>query len=264
MEQLTPYNTKKVLGISYTKLVTVLAAVFALGSGVGVAGFEVHRQYGEYGANFDGRTHTIERVNDGDTAITTDGISVRILGIDAPELGECYGTESKQALESLLLGKQVRFVKDVTAEDNFNRLLRYGFVMTDHPTDDNINISTYMVKNGYARYAPSGPNKLFQVLLTNAQGEARNAQRGLHKTCVEQTDIVSQPSHECKIKGNVADGTKRKTYFYPGCPNYNTVKVERSKGEQYFCSEVRSRNRRLRSCLAMSENIAISTIRVLR
>ena len=236
---ITPKNAKELTGLSYPKLLAIAGALFVSG---GIGGFELHRQYANYGANFDGITHTIERVPDGDTLITESGIGVRILGLDAPELDQCYGPEAKVALEELVLGKRIRFVKDVTAEDRFDRLLRYVYVMSDHPEEDNIHVSEYMVKNGFGRYYSSAPDKLFQALLTNAQGEARNAGRGLHGACEQETDIVSQPSPDCNIKGNVADGTKKKSYFYPGCPNYATVKVERSKGERYFCSESEARD----------------------
>ena len=57
-------------------------------------------------------------IADGDTftLLTTDKqqVKIRLAEIDAPESGQPYGNESKQALSDLIFGKDVRVVEQTT------------------------------------------------------------------------------------------------------------------------------------------------------
>jgi len=65
----------------------------------------------------------VARVIDGDTIVITDGTKVRLLGIDAPERGECgYSTATKK-LKALVEGKTVNLVG--TKTDKYDRRLAY-------------------------------------------------------------------------------------------------------------------------------------------
>ena len=68
---------------------------------------------------------TVAQVVDGDTLKLESGQLVRLIGINAPELGSCYGSEAQKALVDLVQGKQVRLAKDISGKDKFDRLLRY-------------------------------------------------------------------------------------------------------------------------------------------
>jgi micrococcal nuclease len=46
-------------------------------------------------------------VHDGDTLTTCDGLKVRLLGIDAPELAQRFGPPSRKTLKSLVQGQSV-------------------------------------------------------------------------------------------------------------------------------------------------------------
>lgn len=50
----------------------------------------------------------VVRVIDGDTFELKDGRRVRLLGVDAPEIGFCGANEAKKLLEDLVLGKKVK------------------------------------------------------------------------------------------------------------------------------------------------------------
>jgi len=93
------------------------------------------------------------RVHDGDslTLVGADGleISVRLRGIDAPELGQAYGYEAKQALQSLLnsgtvglsepeKGKYGRYVADVYLGDTW---VNQAMVAEGHAWCDQVNSS---------------------------------------------------------------------------------------------------------------------------
>lgn len=86
-------------------------------------------------------------VADGDTMtiLTTDNerIKIRLLGIDAPERGQDFGTKARQHLNELCYGKTVIVEKD--GKDQYGRLLGVVYV-------EGINVNENMVRNGLAWY----------------------------------------------------------------------------------------------------------------
>ena len=97
----------------------------------------------------------VVKVNDGDT-FTIDHLSgmmnrrtniIRLARIDAPELkGKDFvkGIISRDALRSLILGKQIKF--HIVTMGKYHRIIGEVYV------DDTINVSDWMVRNGYAVY----------------------------------------------------------------------------------------------------------------
>jgi len=84
--------------------------------------------------NFENYESSAINVIDGDTFEINGGIKVRLIGIDTPEMKnknrtiDCFATEAKQKVESLLNGKEVVLVKDVSETDKYGRLLRYVYL----------------------------------------------------------------------------------------------------------------------------------------
>ncbi len=70
-------------------------------------------------------THVVSRVVDGDTLELGNGETVRVVGIDTPEVGECGFEESAAALGRLTQGKQVTLTASDEDRDQYGRLLRY-------------------------------------------------------------------------------------------------------------------------------------------
>ena len=110
-------------------------------------------------------------VHDGDTLtvlIDHRQVRVRLTEIDAPELGQPFGTRSRQSLSELCFGKQATL--EVRGQDRFHRTLTQ---VTCAGTDANAE----QVRRGYAwifvRY--TGPNSPLYAL----ESEARSAHRGL-------------------------------------------------------------------------------------
>jgi micrococcal nuclease len=170
-------------------------------------------------------------------------VRIRLSEIDAPEVGECYFEESKNALQKVLLGEKLKLEKNISGVDNFGRLIRYVFVLKPGAKDDNIFVNKYMLENGYAKYFPD-ENVSYQKELVIAESVAKAKVVGLWKECKnEKNDArkesigISPSDPNCAIKGNVSDTGFGKVYFPPHCANYNKVIVEPSKGERYFCSE---------------------------
>ena len=124
----------------------------------------------------------VSKVYDGDTITMADGLKIRLLQIDAPELGEreCYADKSKATLISLLSKKgTIRLKADpVSASyDRYGRELRYIFV-------GNTNVNLEMVKLGAAApYFYQGEKGRYSAAMLKAAENAKLYKVGLWKDC---------------------------------------------------------------------------------
>lgn len=95
-------------------------------------------------------TGTVLAVTDGDTIkVLLDGatVDVRLIGINAPEILECWGQESQLHLASLVEDREVLLVEGPVDIDPFGRLLRYVYLETaNSPTY----VNAAMVQTGNA------------------------------------------------------------------------------------------------------------------
>ncbi|OGP26553.1 MAG: hypothetical protein A2X91_01995 [Deltaproteobacteria bacterium GWB2_65_81] len=132
-------------------------------------------------------TGVVEEVVDGDTLrVRTSGnaeaVTVRLIGIDAPErshptLGkEFLSDESAAHLASLCRGKTVRMEKDGEETDTYDRLLRYVFLT---PSDGRL-LNEEMLRVGMARAYTRFPHSRTDAFLA-AEADARRKGRGLWK-----------------------------------------------------------------------------------
>ncbi len=71
------------------------------------------------------RTYLVTRVVDGDTIGLGNGETVRLVGIDTPETGDCGSLKAAQHLSDLVLWKRVRLTVSDEDRDGYGRLLRY-------------------------------------------------------------------------------------------------------------------------------------------
>jgi len=166
----------------------------------------------------------VKDIIDGDTFITSNNQRVRLFGADAPELGNCYSSEAKSYLESLILNKKV-----ILAEP---RVDVYGRVVAlVYQNNQLINID--MVKNGYARY--EGETSSQKDKFQQANSFARENNLGIYNSFCYQSENPNNPN--CNIKGNIEKSIGTKTYHLPNCGEYNRTIIETSLGEQWFCSE---------------------------
>lgn len=97
---------------------------------------------------------------------------VRILGINAPERGECLAEGATAALERLVDGAEVDLVADRSDRDRYGRLLRYVEVEGD-------DVGVALVRDGYAVVRVSEPDTARVATLRDAEAEARNDRRGM-------------------------------------------------------------------------------------
>jgi endonuclease YncB( thermonuclease family) len=89
---------------------------------------------------------TIDRVVDGDTVVTSTGVTVRIIGIDAPESGACGSEQAAVLLRDLVEGKAVTLVNPISVDDTdkYGRILRYV------DTDANVDVAIRLLDAGLA------------------------------------------------------------------------------------------------------------------
>ncbi|MCR4334519.1 MAG: thermonuclease family protein [Patescibacteria group bacterium] len=222
--------------ISITALVAILAAT-------GYGGYTVIKESDLAGMRSgQAPLYKVARVIDGDTFELQDGDVVRLLGIDAPEKGQCFYKESKDALIKLVEGKEVELRKDVTGTDDFSRLLRYAILPSKNILNNSVLVDEYMVEGGYADIRSDPRDKLFYGILLEKHEQAQKSNKGLWGACDYEPSEHSQKdiaplNKNCTIKGNISTGSFGKTYFVESCNNYAQVKVDPTRGEQYFCSE---------------------------
>jgi micrococcal nuclease len=109
-------------------------------------------------------------VIDGDTFRLKTGETVRLIGIDAPELSQPGGEESREYLTHLILNKGISLEKGYEDRDKYNRLLRFVYV-------DDVCVNEEMIKQGYAeaRYLTDSIREYYIQL----EIEAETAKAGL-------------------------------------------------------------------------------------
>jgi micrococcal nuclease len=133
-------------------------------------------------------------VVDGDTIQLETGESVRLIGIDTPEMHESdklyrdsertrqdikvikkLGERAYQFTKKLVEGKRVSLEFDVEKYDRYNRLLAYVYLK------DGTFVNAEIVKQGYASLMTIPPNVKYADLFSKLYREARENKRGLWK-----------------------------------------------------------------------------------
>ena len=117
-------------------------------------------------------TERVTEVVDGDTFKTETGRTVRLLGINAPEIHDPGGDIAKQVLTYLIKGKNVRLEGDVTDKDDYGRLLRYVFVNGDF-------VNAEMIRMGYAELRFYPPDTLYYTEMRESEKIAIRNRQGL-------------------------------------------------------------------------------------
>lgn len=169
-------------------------------------------------------------VIDGDTFKIKDNNEnrrVRLIGVDAPEIGKCLGQEAKDKLTKLVLGKDVALTDQFS--DPYGRIMANVFVNNQY-----VNNEMLILGLGRMDYYENP----YRDELKNAYGEARTKKLGLFSgICLSTVPPKSSTGVFCTIKGNIDDNTGKKYYFLTTCKNYSQVTIDLSTDDQWFCSE---------------------------
>lgn len=119
----------------------------------------------------------VAAITDGDTIEVSleDGSreTVRLIGINSPESGECWASEATVALGDLIpVGTEVGLTVDESNRDQFGRLLRYVWV-------GSTSVNEEMVRRGAALSRRYPPDTAMAGPLDAAQSNARAEEAGL-------------------------------------------------------------------------------------
>jgi len=165
---------------------------------------------------------TCIEVTDGDTIkVEIDGetYKVRYIGIDTPELHhptqpvEEYAQEAYEFNKSLVEGKKVRLVKDISEVDRYNRLLRYVYV-------GDLFVNAELVKQGYANASPYPPDVAYEDEFRELETQARNDLLGLWAPDLkvkEPPKTAEEPKEEEKKEITVYVTNTGSKYHRAGC-----------------------------------------------
>lgn len=194
------------------KIIITLALLFSIG-------------LNGYFINSKNKEMTVTEVHDGDTFTLGSGDRVRLLGIDAPESGNCGATQSASLLKSLVLNKVVKITDE--KRDNYGR--RMGLVWKG-----NTLVNEKILSEGWARpnYDPNSKSED----LKSAYKKAKDSARGIYSTVCKKVNPIP-PSKNCTIKGNIDTATGDHFYHFPTCRHYNQIVLDLDIGEGFFCSE---------------------------
>jgi len=238
-------TNKKIVQTSKPNTMKLIASIGFLMAASGLTGYKLVK-VGNYGGTEE-NLHRVERVVDGDTfevaGANAEKITVRILNMAAPDKGECFYVEAKEALSELILDKQVKLEKDVSGADDFGRLLRHVYLSSGTEKDDNLIVSKEMIKNGWAQALPVLPDVKYKTYLARFGTEAEKANLGVWGGCEElprnfaESENAQPLDEKCVIKGNISKNNPEKLYFLPECPSYSQVRINLKNGERYFCTE---------------------------
>jgi endonuclease YncB( thermonuclease family) len=126
---------------------------------------------------------TVVDLVDGDTLVlSVDGseVRVRLLSIDTPEadLDQCFAGAATSFVTAVAPpGAQLELEQDVTDVDPFGRLLRYAYL------PDGSMLNEQLVRGGFARVAPEGPDRRYLERLRDAEAIARRQGVGIWGEC---------------------------------------------------------------------------------
>ncbi|MFP4155507.1 MAG: thermonuclease family protein [Halothiobacillaceae bacterium] len=139
------------------------------------------------------RRLVVGHVQDGDTLRARSGEWVRLVGIDAPELGrngkpdEPLAREAAQALRALSkqAGNRLIVQEGRESADRHGRVLAYLFA------PDGTNLQRELLERGLVMQVFIGENEAFADCLTPFEAEARQARRGIWSLPEYQPGLAS-------------------------------------------------------------------------
>lgn len=139
---------------------------------------------------------TIASVVDGDTVLLDDGRSVRLVGLNAPELArpEAYAhhdwqrhpqplaLEAQAALTRLIAHAEVYLYPSVSGYDRYKRQLAHLFIAKnalDTEVKKMTNLAAQLIQQGYAYAIAIAPNLHFSACYFASEKQARTAEKGV-------------------------------------------------------------------------------------
>jgi len=182
--------------------------------------------------------YQIKKIYDGDTILLTNGLKVRLLGINTPEverrnkLAQVGGEVAKSWLQKRLKNKKVRLESDVEKKDKYGRLLAHIF------TENKEHINIELVKQGLASVNIHPPNLKYTDELIKAEQQAEQARLGIwnyQEYAPKQLSQITQQRVKGwqRITGVINNIRYSRRYIYLNFTDTFALKIER-KAEGLF------------------------------
>ncbi len=185
-----------------------------------------------------GDSARIARALDGDSLRLSDGRQLRLIGINAPELGtdpaaaEPFARAAQARLEELTLGRTLRLDFDLERADRYGRLLAYVVL------PDGTDVQERLLAEGLARAIAVPPNigRLKRYLAR--EQEARGAGRGLwtaEGSGFRSAESLAPGDTGFRLVRDTvtAVGASRRLHYFDLGPRLS-VQVPREDWERYF------------------------------
>jgi micrococcal nuclease len=166
----------------------VLLVIFLFG--VGILGYlkNTEQKNSQEVAGESSQSIAVSSVIDGDTLKLSDGITIRLIGINTPEKGQPYFELAKSKLEALTAAGDLDIQFDLEKLDRYGRTLAYLY-----SAEKFINLE--LVKSGVAVVETIPPNVIHAEEFSRAQQESRNNCRGIWEgLCSDDTSVCVQIS----------------------------------------------------------------------
>lgn len=168
---------------------------------------------------------SIERVVDGDTVKLSNGRSVRLLGINTPELNlgkgapEPYAELARDELHRLTLNGQARLVLGQESEDRYKRLLGHLLI-------DEVNAAEHLLGLGLGWAVAVEPNVDQADCLFAAESLARAATAGLWREPVVEASSIRNGGFAL-VRGAVTRIDATPKYIYVELDDHIALRVTR-------------------------------------
>lgn len=161
----------------------------------------------------------VTRIIDGDTVVLSNGVHIRLIGIDSPEKNDCFANEATKLTSDLILNKNIILKTDIDDLDQYGRTL--GYISTENDTL----INQKLLEMGAGEYFLDNQNIKYQKEFIAAATVAHEQKVGMWKTC-----------GPCDVKGNYdIHGTRY--YHLPSFRHYDQVVINLDKGDRFLCGE---------------------------
>ncbi|MEX0899348.1 MAG: thermonuclease family protein [Gammaproteobacteria bacterium] len=180
-------------------------------------------------------TVEVRRVVDGDTLLLNDGRRVRMVGLDAPELGRDgtphapYALEARAHLVTLveLANGQVFLSGDA--------LDRYGRVLAVAYSERHGDLAAHLLRNGFAFVAPVPPNLTGSPCQRTAERQARDAGVGVWRDGAVPVDATQlNATGFAVVRGRSGDWTVRREDRLLSFRGGFRVRIRNTDAERWF------------------------------
>ena len=161
----------------------------------------------------------VETIYDGDTIRLADGRKLRLIGLDAPEMGrngaasQPYAEQARTRLQALLARQQFILLRyDAGRQDRYRRTLAHVYL------EDGRSVTALLIEQGLATSLAVPPDLWNHTCYQAAEQRARAARRGIWSLPayqpVESTALAADSEGFHRIRGRVTRvGESRKSIW---------------------------------------------------